>query len=130
MAVTVKLNFVRHSARKIQPVARLFRGKNLEKAIIESSLMSQDSAGLLNKTFKMARSAAVAKEYDASKLVVSTISATVGPKIKRVRPNARGRANAYKKHLAHILVTVSEQESDSVKKAPKNRQKTNSKETK
>lgn len=106
MSVTVKLNFVRHSARKIQPVARIFRGKNLERSIIESSLMSQDSASFLNKAFKMAKAAASAKEFDADKLIISAISATTGPKIRRVRPNARGRANAYKKHLAHILVTV------------------------
>jgi len=119
MSVTVKLNFVRHSARKIQPIARMFRGKSLENSIIESSLMSQDSAYFLNKAFKMAKAAATAKEFDANKLVISAISATTGPKIRRVRPNARGRANAYKKHLAHILVTVNEAKEAEPKKPTK-----------
>lgn len=119
MSVTVKLNFVRHSARKIQPVARIFRGKNLERSIIESSLMNQDSAYFLNKAFKMAKAAATAKEFNTDKLVISAISTTTGPKIRRVRPNARGRANAYKKHLAHILVTVDEGKITEVKKPTK-----------
>lgn len=122
MSVTVKLNFVRHSARKIQPVARIFRGKSLERSIIESSLMSQDSAYFLNKAFKMAKAAATAKEFDTDKLVITTISTTTGPKIRRVRPNARGRANAYKKHLAHILVTVEPAKEE--KSTKKNKQST------
>jgi large subunit ribosomal protein L22 len=119
MAVTVKLNFVRHSARKIQPVARIFRGKSLEKSIQESSLMSQHSAHFLNKAFKMAKAAAAAKEFNTDKLVIAAISATTGPKIRRVRPNARGRANAYKKHLAHILVTVDELKNEKPRQSTK-----------
>lgn len=110
MAVTVKLRYVRHSARKLRPVGRLFVGKNLEQAIDTSSLMPQQSAYFFNKAFKMAKAAATAKEFSPEKLVVTTISATEGPRIKRVRPNARGRANAYQKHLAHIAVTVAEME--------------------
>ncbi len=108
MSVTVKLRYVRHSARKLRPVGRLFVGKNLEQAIDTSSLMPQQSAYFFNKAFKMAKAAATAKEFSPEKLVVTTISATEGPHIKRVRPNARGRGNAYKKHLAHIAVTVAE----------------------
>ncbi|MEX0594686.1 MAG: uL22 family ribosomal protein [Patescibacteria group bacterium] len=106
MAVTVKLKFVRHSARKLTPVARIFRGKNLERAIEETSLMPQQSAYYINKALKMAKAAATAKEFKAEDLVVTSVSSVTGPKIKRVRPNARGRTNAYLKHLAHIIVTV------------------------
>ena len=108
MSVTVKLKFVRHSARKLIPVVNMFRGKNLERSIEESSIMPQHSAMFLNKAFKMAKAAAVAKEFNPDKLVISAITATTGPKIKRMRPNARGRSNAYIKHLAHITVTVGE----------------------
>ncbi len=108
MAVTVKLRYVRHSARKLRPVGRLFVGKNLEQAIDTTSLMRQQSAYFFNKAFKMAKAAATAKEFSPEKLVVTTISATDGPRVKRVRANARGRANAYHKHVAHIAVTVAE----------------------
>ncbi|MEX1052115.1 MAG: 50S ribosomal protein L22 [Patescibacteria group bacterium] len=116
MAVTIKLRFVRHSARKLRPVGRLFVGKNLEQAIDTTSLMPQQSAYFFNKAFKMAKAAATAKEFSPDKLVVTTISATTGPRVKRVRPNARGRANAYQKHLAHIAVTVEETKEEKKKK--------------
>lgn len=119
MSVTIKLKYIRHSARKLAPVARMFTGKNLERSIEKTSIMPQHSAGFLNKAFKMAKAAAVSKEFDAEKLIVSTISTTTGPKIKRMRPNARGRSNAYIKHLAHISVTVDESSEKTKKKAKK-----------
>ena len=108
MSVTVKLRFIRHSARKLRPVIRMFTGKNLEKSIEETSIMPQHSAMFLNKVFKMAKAAATSKEFNPKKLVVLSVTATSGPKIKRMRPNARGRSNAYVKHLAHLIVTVDE----------------------
>lgn len=121
MSVTIKLRYIRHSARKLAPVARMFAGKNLEKSIEETSIMPQHSALFLNKAFKMAKAAATSKELVADRLTISTISTTTGPKIKRMRPNARGRSNAYIKHLAHISVTVEEVEkaNKKIKKAVK-----------
>ncbi len=119
MSVTIKLKYIRHSARKLNPVIRMFRGKNLERSIEETSIMPQHSAHFLNKAFKMAKAAATSKEFNSDKLVVSAISATTGPKIKRMRPNARGRSNAYIKHLAHITVTVDEAKEVIKKKAKK-----------
>lgn len=119
MAITIKLRYVRHSARKLAPVGRLFVGKNLEQSIDTSSLMPQQSAYFFNKAFRMAKAAATAKEFSPDKLVVTAISTTTGPAIKRVRPNARGRANAYQKHLAHIIVTVAVAEADMTEKPRK-----------
>lgn len=34
------------------------------------------------------------------------IMADEGPRIKRMRPNARGRSNRYQKHLAHLTLSV------------------------
>lgn len=109
MAVTIKLKFVRHSAKKLRPYTRVVAGKNLETAINETSVMPQDSAKFIHKALLMAKAAAVAKEFTADGLMVSEIMATEGPKIKRMRPNARGRSNSYQKHLAHIVVSVAEQ---------------------
>lgn len=106
MAVTIKLKYVRHSAKKLRPYTRVVSGKNLEVALNETSVMPQDSARFIHKALLMAKAAAVAKEFDSEGLVVSEIMATEGPKIKRMRPNARGRSNSYQKHLAHIVVSV------------------------
>lgn len=106
MAVTIKLRYLRHSARKLNPYARLMLGKKLGDAINETSVMVQDSAKMINKALLMAKAAAEAKEFNSDNLSISEIFATVGPKIKRMRPNARSRSNAYIKHLAHLQVSV------------------------
>lgn len=108
MRVTVKLRYQRHSARKFQPLTRAFAGKNLAQAIDTTSIMKQDSAKMLNKLFKMAKSAATSKQLVEEKLQISELFATPGPKIKRMRPNAKGRSNRYEKHLAHLTVSVEE----------------------
>lgn len=115
MAVTIKLNYVRHSAKKLRPYTRHFAGKGLEAAIDQSSVMPQDSAKFINKALKMAKAAAEAKEFTAKDMVIKEIMATEGPKIKRMRPNARGRSNSYQKHLAHLVVTVAEGKKTSAK---------------
>lgn len=72
----------------------------------------------------MARAAAEAKEFAPASLVVAEILATEGPKIKRMRPNARGRGNSYQKLLAHLTITVAEAKSSpKPKKQPKARAK-------
>lgn len=106
MAVTVKLRYIRHSAKKLRPYARFFVGKPLESSINKSMLMPQDSAQFIYKALLMARAAAESKEFKTEEMVVSTIMADEGPRIKRMRPNARGRSNRYQKHLAHLTVSV------------------------
>ncbi|KKU44163.1 MAG: 50S ribosomal protein L22 [Berkelbacteria bacterium GW2011_GWA2_46_7] len=106
--IKVRLNYVRHSARKLRPVLSVFVGQKLEAAIDKTSIMAQDSALMLNKTLRMARAAAEEKEFSANDMVVSQAYATEGPRIKRSRANARGRTNRYIKHLAHITVMLEE----------------------
>lgn len=120
MGVTVKLRYIRHSAKKLRPYARLFAGTNLEQSINKSMLMPQDSAKFIHKALKMAQAAAVAKEFDSNSLQISTIMADEGPRIKRMRPNAKGRSNKYQKHIAHLTVTV---DAESVAPEKKNKPK-------
>lgn len=106
--VTIKLKFLRHSARKLNPVARVLRGKKLDDALNLSSVIVSDSAVYANKALKMAASALKDKSLKPENAFVEQIFALSGPKIKRVRPNARGRANSYQKHLAHLVVILGE----------------------
>jgi len=106
MSVTIKLKYLRHSARKLRPVTRLMAGKNLDLAIRETSVMPQDSAMFINKALRMAKAAAEQKAMTGDDVMVTQIFASTGPKIKRIRANARGRTNAYKKHLAHLTVVA------------------------
>ncbi len=118
MSVVIKLKMVRHSARKLAPVTKLVQGKALVDAINQTAVMPQHSAHEVNKALKMAQAAATGKEFKAEELVVAQIFATQGPKIRRQRPNARGRANRYLKHLAHITVVVDQAKPKKAKQAP------------
>ena len=108
MAITVKLKYVRHSPRKLRPVLSMFAGKNLETSIIRTGLMSQNSAQSLNKALKSAKAAAEEKQFDTSTMTIAELFATDGPKIKRIRANARGRTNKFVKHVAHLVVVLKE----------------------
>jgi len=120
MRVAVKLRYQPHSVRKFQPLTRQFRGQNLERAMENVSVIPNQSARLLFKAFKMAKAAAVGKELDEKKLVIDEVFATTGPRLKRVRANARGRSNRYQKHLAHLTVAVSEGKNQGVTDGSKN----------
>lgn len=104
--VTVKAKYLRHSARKLAPMLKLVRGKKLTVAIDQTSVWPQQSAQMVNKLLKSAASAAEAKEFNRDELIVTELMASNGPKVKRIRANARGRANRYIKHLAHLKLVV------------------------
>lgn len=109
MSVSVTLKYLRHSPRKIRPVAKLIVGKNLDQALNMTSIANNDSARFLNKALKMAQAAAKQKEFDPSEMKISQILANGGPKIKRMRPNARSYQNRYIKHLAHLTIIVDQE---------------------
>ncbi|MBI4948107.1 50S ribosomal protein L22 [Candidatus Berkelbacteria bacterium] len=108
MAVKIKLNYVRHSAKKLRPFARIVKGKTLDNAIDITAVLPNDSARFINKALKMAAASAKDKAFVPGTMIVSEVMATEGPRIKRVRPNARGRANKYQKHIAHLTIALSE----------------------
>lgn len=106
MAVTIKSRFLRHSAKKLRPYARFFVGKSLNDSINKTMLMPQHSAQFIYKALLMARDSAITKEFKPEELVITELQANDGPKIKRMRPNARGRSNKYEKHIAHLVISV------------------------
>ena len=108
MSVTVKLNFIRHSAKKLRPFARIIKGKNLDTAISITAVLPNDSAKFINKALKMAAASAKDKAFMPADMIVSEVMATEGPRIKRIRANARGRANKFQKHIAHLTVSLTE----------------------
>jgi len=122
MAITVKLKYLRHSPRKLRPVLGMFAGQNLAQAIVRTGLMSQNSAKALNKVLKSAQAAAEEKQFDPGKMIIAELFATDGPRIKRIRANARGRTNKYVKHVSHLTVVL--KESDKKSTAPTVKPKT------
>jgi len=108
--VSIQLKYLRHSARKLRPVLKMFIGKSLPESIEKTSIMSQDSARMLNKALKMAKASATEKHFSTDNMFIKELFASEGPKIKRIRPNSRGRTNKYIKHLSHLSVVLVETE--------------------
>ena len=106
MAIKVSLKNIHHPARKLTAVSKPFGKLNLDKALIKVSVMPQKAAYHINKLLKMAKAASLDKAFNPEEMVITQIFANEGPKMKRFRPQARGRMNKYTKHISHLTIEV------------------------
>jgi large subunit ribosomal protein L22 len=99
--------FAKISARKVQPLAALVRGKHADEALEVLRFMPQRGARLLEKVIKSALgNAEDQRAPDVRDLVVTEARVDRGPMFKRVRPRARGMAYMIKKRMSHIHVVL------------------------
>ena len=106
---------VRMSPRKVGVVASLVRGRTVEDALVILSHTPRLSAEPVMKVIMSARANAdYNHRYKPDTLKIVEISVTPGPRLKRFRPAARGRANPFQRRTSHILVVV-----DGEQRAPK-----------
>lgn len=106
---------VRISPRKVEVVAALVRGRTVEDAITILEHTPRRSALTVSKVIKSAKANAENNHnLKADTLSLSHISVTPGPRLKRYRPAAHGRALPFQRKSSHIFVTVSGE-----KRAPK-----------
>lgn len=105
--------FVRLSPRKARLVADLVRGRSALEALDILEFTDKKAARVIRKTLASAvDNASNNHNMDEDKLFVSTIMVNQGPVLKRVMPRAMGRADVIRKPTAHIMVGVSETESE------------------
>lgn len=98
---------VRISPRKVSVVAALVRGRSVEDAITILEHTPRRSALAVKETIKSARANAEHNHnYKPATLFISEISVTPGPRLKRWRPAARGRALPFECKTSHIRVVV------------------------
>jgi len=118
MEVCARLRYLRIAPRKVRLVADLIRGKKTEEA--QTILhFTKKRAGLpLLKLLKSATASALHDfRLEESNLYISKILVDEGPKLKRWRPRARGRAFEIQKKTSHITIVLEEIEKK--KKKPK-----------
>lgn len=100
---------VRISARKVQLVIDLIRGKKAGEAI---AILRHTPKAASPVVEKLLNSAIANAEHnysmDVNKLVVTEVFANQGPTMKRFRPRAMGRASRINKRTSHITLVVSE----------------------
>ncbi|MCH2309601.1 MAG: 50S ribosomal protein L22 [SAR202 cluster bacterium] len=98
------------SVKKLKPIVNLVRGMNVNEALVQLQFMQSPAAEKVAKTVKSAVSNAENELMVRSEdLIVSEIFANEGPRLKRFRAEARGRAGRIQKRSSHITVVVAEE---------------------
>ena len=107
MAVKAESKGVRMSPRKVAEVAALVRGRTVADAVVILQHTPRHAALPVLKTIKSAQAnAAHNHNYKAETLRIVEITVNHGPRMKRFRPAAMGRALPYMKRSSHIRVLV------------------------
>ena len=93
--------------RKLSLVAGLVRGRTVADALVILQHTPKRAAQPVAKAIASAQANATNNHrLDGKTLVLSTLSVTAGPRLKRFRAGARGMAKPYQKRTSHILVEV------------------------
>ena len=99
------------SVKKIMPILDLVRGKNVQDAMDTLEFLPSPAAALVARVVKSAASNAEEEIFARpADLTITEIYANEGPRLKRFRARARGRANRIIKRSSHITVVVDESE--------------------
>ena len=109
------LRYLRIAPRKVRLVADLIRGKSVEEAQTILRLANKGGTTPLVKLLNSAVASGVHNfQLDPANLYIAKILVDEGPKLKRVNPRARGKADQIQKKTSHITLVLDEK----VKKAP------------
>ena len=111
MEVKALAKYVRMSTIKLQPVAALVRGKDLQEALDILKFTPGRGAELIEKVVKSAAANAENNHnMSLDNLFVAEVFANKGPTMKRWRAGSKGRAFPILKRTSHIGVTLREKE--------------------
>jgi len=111
MEAKAHAKYVRISPRKVKIVCDLIRGKD---TVMAKAILAQTPKAAAELMLKLLNSAVANAEnnhdMDPDNLYVSETFANPGPILKRIRPQARGRAYRINKRTSHITIVVAEKE--------------------
>jgi large subunit ribosomal protein L22 len=107
MAVKAIAKGVRMSPRKVGVVAALVRGRSVEDALVILDHTPRRSALAVKKVIASAKANAEHNHnLKPNTLQITEISVSPGPRLKRYRPAAHGRALPFQRRTSHIRVVV------------------------
>jgi large subunit ribosomal protein L22 len=107
MAVQAIAKGVRMSPRKVGVVAQLVRGRTVADALTILDHTPRRSSLAVRKVIESARANADHNHnFKPDTLIITQISVTPGPRFKRYRPAAHGRALPFQRRTSHIKVIV------------------------
>ena len=120
LTVRAYIKGVDQAPRKVSIVASLVRGRTVADALVILDHTPRRSALAVKKAIASAAANATNNHgLDSKSLVISTLSATTGPRMRRFKPASRGRALPFEKKTSHILVEVTGVEKPKKKPAAK-----------
>lgn len=101
--------YARVSASKAKIVLDTIKGKEAGAALGILAYTPRKAARIIEKVLKSAMANAENNRgMDVSKLFVEEAYANQGPKMKRIRPRAQGRAYRIDKQTSHISIVLNE----------------------
>ena len=107
MSVKAIAKGVTMSPRKVAVVASLVRGRTVDDALVILEHTPRSSATPVLKVIASARANADRNHnLKPESLRIIEISVTPGPRLKRFRPAAQGRALPFQRKTSHIRVVV------------------------
>ena len=103
-----KVKFLRQSPYKVRFVLDSIRGKKVDYALDFLDFSNKKASKFISKALRSAMSNHSQKEdnFDSSLLYIKEAYVDEGPKIKRFRPAAMGRASRILKRTSHLTVVV------------------------
>ena len=108
-SVKAVAKYVRISPHKVRQVLDQIRGRSYQEALMILEFLPYDAGGPVWQAVHSA--AANAKQnysLDKKKLIIAEAFADEGPKLKRIRARAQGRAARILKPTCHITIIVEE----------------------
>ncbi|HET8689883.1 MAG TPA: 50S ribosomal protein L22 [Candidatus Saccharimonadales bacterium] len=105
--INASLKGLRQTPRKVSLVASLVRGRSVADALVILEHTPKRAAKPLAKLIASAEAnAKTGHNLDGKSLVIEKLQVTAGPRLKRFRAGAMGRAKPYQKKSSHILLAV------------------------
>jgi large subunit ribosomal protein L22 len=107
MIVKASAKGVQMSPRKVGVVASLVRGRSVADAITILEHVPRRSSAPVRKLIESVKANAENNHnLQVSSLRLASITVTPGPRLKRYRPAAHGRALPFQRKSSHIFVEV------------------------
>ena len=106
-SVRAVAKYIRMSPQKVRRVLNQLRGRSYQEALMILEFLSYSA---VSPIWQVVHSAAANAEHnyglDKKKLVIEHSYANEGPRLKRIRPRAQGRAYAISKPTCHITIVL------------------------
>ena len=99
--------YIRLSPHKARRILNQIRGRSYQDALMILEFLPYRSVGPIWQVLHSAAANAQNNyNLDKKKLIIEKVYADEGPKLKRIRPRAQGRAYSISKPTCHITVVV------------------------